>query len=96
MGGQLFEYYGEIYYPAQDCNKSYGSAIQIKRVTHLDNTFTFDVVKRIISPHPKMKLGLHTLNEYKGVVVIDVYGYRHPFLGKIVDNTLEILCQIKK
>ncbi len=85
MGGQLFEYKGEIYYPAQDCNKSYGSAIQIKKINYLNSDFSFETVKRITSPHPKMKLGLHTLNEYKGVVVIDVLGYRHPIWGRITD-----------
>lgn len=85
MGGQLFEYKGEVYYPAQDCNQGYGSAIQIKIVNYSNGDFSFETVKRIASPHPKMKLGLHTLNEYKGVAVIDVQGYRHPFLGKIVD-----------
>lgn len=85
MGGQLFEYKGEIYYPAQDCNQGYGSAIQIKKITYLNGDFSFETVKRIASPHPKMRLGLHTLNEYKGVAVIDVQGYRHPFWGKIVD-----------
>lgn len=85
MGGQLFEYQNNVYYPAQDCNSSYGSAIQIKRVNYSNGDFTFETVKRIVSPHPKMKLGLHTLNEYKGVAVIDVLGYRHPFWGKIVD-----------
>lgn len=90
MGGQLFEYKGEIYYPAQDCNKNYGSAIQIKRVRFNNNTFSCEVMKRIISPHPKMTLGLHTINEYKGVVVVDVYGYRHPLLGKVVDCILGI------
>lgn len=85
MGGQLFKYKGEVYYPAQDCNGSYGSAIQIKKINFLNGEFTIDTVKRIASPHPKMKLGLHTLNEYDGVVVIDVYGYRFPLLGNVFD-----------
>ena len=85
MGGQLFEYGGNVYYPAQDCNSGYGAAIQIKKIDYSDGEFSFKTLKRITSPHPKMKLGLHTLNEYKGVVVIDVHGYRHPIAGRIVD-----------
>ena len=85
MGGQLFEYQGNVYYPAQDCNNGYGSAIQIKKINYADGEFSCETVKRITSTHPKMKLGLHTLNEYKGVVVIDVYGHRHPFWGKLID-----------
>lgn len=90
MGGQLFEYHGNIYYPAQDCNSNYGGAIQIKKINYSDGEFSFKTVKRITSPHPKMKLGLHTLNEYKGAVVIDVHGYRHPIAGKIVDWMIRI------
>lgn len=90
MGGQLFDYNGEVYYPAQDCNGGYGSALQIKRVKYSNGQFSFVTVKRITSPHPKMKLGLHTLNEYKGVVVIDVLGYRHPFVGKIIDWMVKV------
>jgi hypothetical protein len=85
MGGQLFDYKGEVYYPAQDCTRGYGSAILIKKINFMADTFSFETVKRITSPHPKMKLGLHTMNEYKGVAVVDVYGYRHPFWGRIVD-----------
>lgn len=85
MGGQLFEYKGNLYYPAQDCNRNYGSAIQIKKINYSDGFFSFETVRRLTSTHPKMKLGLHTVNEYKGVVVIDVYGYRYPLLGKTVD-----------
>ena len=85
MGGQLFKYNEEIFYPAQDCNNGYGSAIQIKRISYKEGNFSVESVRRIVSPHLEMKLGLHTLNEYKGVVVIDVYGYRHPFCGTIVD-----------
>lgn len=85
MGGQLFEYHGDVYYPAQDCNKNYGAAIQIKKIKYSDGDFSFEIVKRITSTHPKMKLGLHTLNEYKGMVVIDVYGYRYPLLGRTID-----------
>ena len=84
MGGQLFEYKGNMYYPAQDCNEIYGGAIQIKRINFENGEFSIETVKRISSPHPKMRLGLHTLNEYKGVVVVDVHGYRHPIAGKIV------------
>lgn len=96
MGGQLFEYNGEIYYPAQDCNSSYGSAIQIKRINYSNGNFSFETVKRITSPHPQMKLGFHTLNEYKGVVVIDVFGYRHPFWGRIVDWMVDVKKELRK
>ena len=90
MGGQLFEYEGVVYYPAQDCNENYGSAIQIKKINYKNGDFTTETIKRITSPHPSMRLGLHTLNEYKGVAVIDVHGYRHPFWGRIIDSMVRM------
>ena len=95
MGGQLFEYQGVIYYPAQDCNKRYGSAIQIKRVDYSNDNFSFEIIKRITSPHPKMKLGLHTLNGFKDIVVVDVVGYRYPILGRIIDWLFKVRKMIK-
>ena len=95
MGGQLFEYQGAIYYPAQDCNKSYGSAIQIKRVDYSNEFFSFEIIKRIASPHPKMKLGLHTLNGFKDIVVVDVVGYRYPILGRIIDRLFKVRKKIR-
>ena len=95
MGGQLFKYKESIYYPAQDCNNGYGSAILIKKINYLNGDFYFDIVKRLTSPHPTMKLGLHTLNEYKGVAVIDVKGYRHPLRGLLVDWLVKIKKRIK-
>lgn len=91
MGGQLFEYQGKIYYPAQDSNKGYGSATQIKEIEYSNGEFSLNTVKRITSPHPSLNLGLHTLNEYKGVVVVDVCGYRYPIIGKIVRKMLIIV-----
>lgn len=90
MGGQLFEFKGCVYYPAQDCNIGYGSAIQIKKINYKDRNFSTETVKKIVSTHPKMKLGLHTMNEYKGVVVIDVNGYRHWFWGRIIDWIIKV------
>lgn len=89
MGGQLFEYKGGVYYPAQDSNSGYGSAIQMKKLDYANGEFAAKTMKRITSPHPKMNLGLHTLNEYKGIVVVDVCGYRYPLLGKFCHKILK-------
>jgi hypothetical protein len=43
-----------------------------------------DVKKTIKSTHKCYNIGLHTLNEYKGVAVIDVHGYRYGVVGKII------------
>lgn len=94
MGGQLFKWKDKIYYPAQDCSRGYGSAIAIKEVKCEDGKFTTQVVKTIQSPHPTMTLGMHTLNEYKGVVMIDVRGSRY-VLGRIVDALVKMKKNIK-
>ncbi len=110
LGGAVFVYDGQVYYPAQENSKTYGGAIDIKRIddrlkmideSHLDaahldalrleQRFSVETVKHIESPHPKMKLGMHTMNEYKGVVVIDVKGYRYGKLGAMISKLIRKL-----
>ena len=84
MGGAVFEYEGAYYYPAQNCKKTYGGAIDIKKINYSNDRFELSTVKHLTSPHPNYRLGMHTLNEYKGVVVIDVLGYRYGGIGEII------------
>ncbi|MBP5371346.1 MAG: hypothetical protein J6Y55_05405 [Bacteroidales bacterium] len=78
MGGQIFEYEGNIYYPAQDCTNGYGRAIVIKELFfEKDLVQVGKIIKKIESPCRKMNLGLHTLNEYKNIAVVDACGYRY-------------------
>ena len=85
MGGAVFEYKGEWYYPAQNCEKTYGGAIDIKQLKVEGGKLKVEgVIKHIESPNKRYPLGLHTLNEYKGVVVIDVKGYRYRYLGPLM------------
>ena len=82
-GGDFFEWEGWTYRPAQVCVNRYGEAVEIQKVW-LDETgkFSFEPIKRFCSPHPKLNTGMHTLNTYKGVSVIDVHGWVNP---RIVD-----------
>lgn len=93
MGGAVFEYKGQYYYPAQNCETTYGGAIDIKHIK-LENerVRVLETVKHIESPNKRYPLGLHTLNEYKGAVVIDVKGYRYGWLGALVSK----LAKLKK
>lgn len=91
MGGGVFEYNRSYYYPAQDCSKSYGCAIDIKRIKVERGEWKVESVKHIESPHPKYPIGLHTLNEYKGVVVVDVRGYRFGWIGAATDRIVKWL-----
>lgn len=79
MAGQFFEYEGKIYRPAQDCNTQYGGAVIIEEVEKDNGQYIFKPIKRLTSNHPRLRQGMHTLNENKGVVVIDVKGYKHVF-----------------
>lgn len=84
MAGQFFEYQGKIYCPFQNCEKTYGGHIDLKKVTlSEDGKFSITKVKELHSPHHKYKEGLHTLNEYKGIVVIDVKGFNF-YTGRVV------------
>lgn len=94
MAGQFFEYEGEIFRPAQDCNRNYGGAVIIESVEKLGDQYAFQYIKRLTSKHPCLRVGMHTLNTYKGVVVIDVHGYEH-ILGRMIFRSVRIKKMIK-
>ena len=83
MGGAVFSFGGKFYAPFQNCTRTYGGNLDIKAINYLDDSFEFRTVKKLFSPHPRYKEGLHTLNEDKGVVIIDVIGY-NSWVGKMV------------
>lgn len=84
MAGKLFKIGDKIYCPSQNSDRSYGDATEIKEVTYSDGKFTFNTIRTLTSSHPTLKEGMHTLNEYKGVIVIDVIGYNYPCVAKIL------------
>lgn len=101
MGGGVFKYGSSYYYPAQDCSREYGGAIDIKLLNvEREKIKVEGVVKHIESPSKRYPLGLHTINEYKGVVVIDVKGYRYGVLGaiiaKLVNLKKKVIGQVKR
>ena len=70
--------------PSQYCENIYGGEVVIKEVTVNGGDYCFKEVKRLRSPHPWRRDRLHTLNEYKGEVIIDVGGYDYPFFVKCI------------
>lgn len=85
--GDFFEYEGEVYRPAQVCVDRYGEAIEIQKVIcGQDENFCFVPQKTLCSNHPSLRTGLHTLNSYKGVAVIDVHGWNHELIVKSIVN----------
>lgn len=96
MAGQLFEYQGKVYMPSQYCEKVYGGGVVIKEVDINKDGYGFETIKRIESPHPKRKLKLHTLNAYKGFVIIDVCGPDYPFPYQLMHSISEFLKKIRR
>ena len=96
LGGALFKYKDRVYYPAQNCEKGYGCAINIKEIEYKNGDFLISDVKTIKSTHKRYNIGLHTLNEYKGVAVIDVHGYRYGVIGKVIASLVKLKKYIKQ
>lgn len=89
MAGDLFEYNGEIYRPSQVCNRRYGEALLIEKIKIDDNgELRFEFVKQLESKHKRMRIGMHTLNVYGDIAVVDVHGYSY-LIGNIIGKMLE-------
>lgn len=85
LAGQLFEYKGNVYIPTQDCSETYGGGVWLKRVVGRGKDMRLESEKKIVPPAYTHAQGLHTLNEYKGVVVIDLKCWVHPLGGKLYE-----------
>ncbi len=84
--GAFFRIGDELYRPAQDCNGGYGRGLSIQRVVFRDGRFEFVECARLKSPRGYLDFGMHTLNVYKDVTVIDLASYRWPRVGSFVDS----------
>jgi hypothetical protein len=63
---------GDLIRPVQDCRRSYGAALGIARISHLDLTGMEQVVETILNPGELWSgRKLHTLNEAGGFEFID-------------------------
>ena len=95
MAGQLFDFHGKTYMPSQNCERGYGGGVIIKEVFSQGDDYTFTEVKRLVSPHPTRRARLHTLNEYKGMVIIDVGGFDFPIIAKWMQGISRLKKAIK-
>ena len=78
--GDFFEFEGNLYRPAQECNQMYGHAISIQKIEEKDGAFQMKEVRRILPP--KGAFGIHTFNTYKGLIVVDLKVFRHPWIAE--------------
>lgn len=82
--GMLFGYGDILIRPAQECNHVYGHSLSFQQVAFLDGKFGFKEIYRFNSPHPVYDVGTHTYNQYMEMAVVDVKGYRHRKIAKIL------------
>lgn len=93
MAGDFFEYKGLFYKPSQDCNVRYGKAINLYET---DDGLDFHLHSTLFSTHPKLREGMHTLNSYKEMAVVDVVGYKHPFFGRLIRFLVSLKKRVKQ
>ena len=93
--GDFFTYKGKTYRPAQDCNKTYGGAMELQRIDYQNNIFTFVSVAVLKPSSKRFHMGMHTFNVYKDLIIIDGAGYRYPSIGGLVNVIYRALSSIK-
>ena len=76
-GGKFFWYNGDLYRPAQSCEKMYGEHINLMKVTCLtEDKYEEELVRSVDSHNSKrFNLCLHTFNTYEDFAVVDGYEY---------------------
>lgn len=84
MSGDFFTHNGKLYRPTQECNVQYGHAVTIQEVTHHENEWNFKEIRRMYSVNPKLNVGMHTFNMYKGVIVTDCLGFDNMWFRNIL------------
>lgn len=95
-GGDFFEYKGKVYRAAQVCVDHYGEALEIQQVVCDDNeNFCFVPHKTLYSSHASLDYGMHTLNSFKGVVVVDVHGWNNALTVKSINVIKKVVRECK-
>lgn len=80
--GDFFQAGGDLFRPAQDCEKRYGAALSIMKVDEFGSSIREHLFTHIGPVNYRYNLGIHTINFHDGICVIDGYGYLHPFLAR--------------
>ena len=82
--GEVFSVDGQLYRPAQDCTLCYGHGVILQKMTMKDGEWKFEDVNSFYPNTFNYNQGVHTFNNYKGLIVIDARGYRNPVIGRIL------------
>ena len=89
--GEVFSSNYNLYRPAQDCTLRYGHGVIIQKISFEDGQWIFKDVNSIYPNSFRYNQGIHTLNHYKGLYVIDGRGYRNPILGRILNSFMLLI-----
>lgn len=87
--GDIFVDNNRIIRPAQNCNGGYGVGLVFQEVTK-DKNGKF-IIKELFRQYPlKGYIGMHTYNQYKDYVIVDLHARRHPILHKVLQKIKNI------
>jgi hypothetical protein len=86
MAGNFFEYNGKIIRPTQECNVQYGHAVTLQEVSYENGEWSFKEIRRMYTVNPKLTVGMHTFNMFKGLIVTDALGFDRMWIRKILNK----------
>lgn len=89
--GEAFSVDGQFYRPAQDCTKCYGHGVILQKMTLKEGKWFFEEVNSFYPNTFKYNQGLHTFNNYKGLIVIDARGFRNPIMGRLLTFLFKLI-----
>jgi len=73
MGGSMIQKNGKLFRPAQNCYGSYGKSIGIYEVLKLSKTeYSEKLVEQVLPPGKRKYAGLHTYNQNRNHLVVDL------------------------
>lgn len=78
LAGALFSLNNKTYIPTQISGYTYGQAVEIQEISKND-TWAIKPLRQIKPPFGLFIDGMHTLNSYKGVTVVDIHRQNNLF-----------------
>lgn len=89
--GDIFVDGNRIIRPAQNCNGGYGVGLVFQEVTK--DSEGHIAIKELFRKSPYANyIGMHTYNQYKGYVIVDLHARRHPVLHQLL-LTIKRICR---
>jgi hypothetical protein len=81
--GDIIKNGGRLFRPALDCNTEYGKGLVLQEVKYENGIFLFEELGRVYPSSKKWNAGLHTLNIYEHIAVIDGKRYKNALMRKM-------------